>query len=156
MSLRGGGALAVLAAGAALVLGGCRARDWSLASRAAAAPSAAASTPIPLDRIDVTGGAGAVSYVVHLAAPPSGASTQRLVLRFADPLDGAKVQAFARGPSGAQTLVRDKRVGGTDVEVPLGALRWETVEVVVHHHLRPAGVLTAAAVREEASHARPL
>ncbi|HLK89073.1 MAG TPA: hypothetical protein VKZ18_04210 [Polyangia bacterium] len=144
-----------LAAGAALVLGGCRARDWSLGPRAAA-PAVTASTPIPLDRIDVTGGGGAVSYVVHLPAPPPGAPAQRLVLRFADPLDGAKVQAFARGPSGAETLVRDKRIGGTDVEVPLGALRWDTVDVVVHHHLRPAGVLTAAAVRVEASHARPL
>jgi hypothetical protein len=149
-------ALALLATGAALALGGCRARDWSLAPRAAAIGAVAASTPIPLDRVDVTDGPGSVSYLVHLPAPAAGAPAQRLVLRFADPLDGAKVQAFAHGPNGTETLVRDRRVGGTDVAIPLGALRWETVDVVVHHHLRPAGVLTAAAVRAEANHARPL
>jgi hypothetical protein len=154
VSRRGARALAVLAAGASLALGGCRARDWSLAPRAAV--PRAASTAIPLDRIDVAGGPGSVSYVVHLPPPPAGAPVQRLVLRFADPLDGAKVEALALGPNGTETLVRDKRIGGTDVEIPLGALRWETVDVVVHHHLRPAGVLTAAAVRAEADHARPL
>ena len=140
------------------------ASPWADAARATGrfAPFGAAArhstattgTPIPLSGVDVTeSGYGAVSYVVHLPAPPAGAPAQRLVLRFADPLDGAKVQAFARGPSGDQTLVRDKRVGGTDVEIPLGALHWDTVAVVVHNHLRPAGILNAVAVRAEVGHA---
>lgn len=94
-----------------------------------------------------------MSYVVHLSAPPPGAPAQSLVLRFADPLDGAKVQAFASGANGQQTLLRDRRVGGAEIEIPLGALPWQTVDVVVHNHLRPAGILNEVVVRAEVGHA---
>ena len=157
--MRLGGGLLLVACAGSLALGGCRARDWTFAPFGAAArhSTTTTGTPIPLSGVDVTeSGYGAVSYVVHLPAPPAGAPAQQLVLRFADPLDGTKVQAFARGPTGEQTLVRDKRVGGTDVEIPLGALHWNTVAVVVHHNLRPASILTAVAVHPEGNHARPL
>ena len=154
MRLRGG--LLLVACAGSLALGGCRGRDWTVARFGAAArhPTATAGTPIPLSGVDITESAfGSVSYLVHLPAPPADARAEWLVLRFADPLDGAKVQAFAHGSNGQQTLMRDKRPGGAEVEIPLGAIAWETVDVVVHNHLRPARILSAVMVRAEVGHA---
>jgi hypothetical protein len=154
MRLRGG--LLLVACACSLALGGCRERDWTFTRLRAAArhPTATAGTSIPLSGVDIAeSGYGSVSYVVHLSAPPSDTRAEWLVLRFANPLDGAKVQAFAHRSNGQQTLVRDKRVGGAEVEIPLGAIAWETVDVVVHNHLRPAGILNAVMVRAEVGHA---
>ena len=152
--LRGG--LLLVACASILGLTGCHGRNWTTAPFASGSrhPTAGVGTPLPLSGVDITeSGSGSVSYVVHLSALPPGAPAQRLVLRFADPLDGAKVQAFASGANGQQTLMRDKRVSGAEVEIPLGALPWQTVDVVVHNHLRPTGILNEVVVRAEVGHA---
>jgi hypothetical protein len=62
------------------------------------------------------------------------------MLRFRDPLDGARVDAYANGPRLHETLLR-KRIGGDSVLVPMPPGTVDTVEVRVHRNLRPPPIV---------------
>jgi hypothetical protein len=88
---------------------------------------------------------GVVEYHVPLADTPAGPRAT-LEIRFRAPLDGARVSAVGAGPRTRATLLRDKRVGGDTVVVPLGPARTDAVEVRVHRHLRPPPILRDVAL----------
>jgi hypothetical protein len=66
-------------------------------------------------------------------------------LRFREPLDGARVEAFGQGPRTSATLLR-KRIGGDTVVVPLAPGRVDAVDVRVHRNFRPPPIVRDAAV----------
>lgn len=73
---------------------------------------------------------------------PAGAAG--LSLRFARPLDGAKVDAVVDGYRGRQVLLDERRVGGRSLALPLASPDATRVVVTVHAHLREAPTLEAA------------
>jgi hypothetical protein len=87
-------------------------------------------------------------YCVQL---PEGHTARAVELRFASSLAGAKVDAWASGPSGQVTLLHERRMRGGIVAVTLPPLALGYVEVVVHHHLRPPPLLRLARVAREVS-----
>jgi hypothetical protein len=86
---------------------------------------------------------GGVRYRVHLPPADAGGGARHLAISFERPLDGAKIDAVAAGRGNAQPLAHDRRVGGSRVDLPLGTMRWESVDVVVHHHLRQPPIVRA-------------
>jgi hypothetical protein len=74
-------------------------------------------------------------------------------LRFREPLDGARVEAFGQGPRTSATLLR-KRVGGDTVVVPLAPGRVDAVDVRVHRNLRPPPIVRDAVVLVPAANRR--
>lgn len=81
---------------------------------------------------------GVIAFGVPLPAGMAGADS--VELRFRQPLDGARVEAFADGPQLHATLLR-KRVGGDTIVVPLPPGPVETVRVRVHRNLRPPPIV---------------
>jgi hypothetical protein len=81
-----------------------------------------------------------VRYGVQL--PPTQAAPLRQVqLRFRDGLGGAKVDARGASARAEVTLLDDRRFGGDAITVDLPGVRLDSLDVVVHHHLRPAPIL---------------
>jgi hypothetical protein len=80
-----------------------------------------------------------VRYGVQLPLAQQG--LRQVELRFRDELDGAKVDARGSSPRADVTLLHDRRFGGDAVTVDLPGVRLDSLDVVVHHHLRPAPIL---------------
>jgi hypothetical protein len=75
---------------------------------------------------------------------PQGATT--LSLRFAQPLDSAKVDAVVDGPRGRQVLLDERRVNGALLVLRVPLPDATRALVTVHSHLRGAPSLEAATV----------
>ncbi len=80
---------------------------------------------------------GTVHYRVRPPVVPGGVDLRLVELRFRDPLDGARVDARGAGARQTLTLLHGRRIGGDRLTIPVGALPLESIDVVVHHHLRP-------------------
>src|SRR5262245_56312632 len=89
---------------------------------------------------------GVVRYRVHMPPSAESGAGRRLTMVFKRPLDGAEIDAFAEGPDHAQPLGHDRRVGNNLLVVPLGGMSWDTVDLVVHHHLRQPPTIHAVRV----------
>jgi hypothetical protein len=71
---------------------------------------------------------------------PRGA--QHLRVRFAQSLDGMRVDARAVDPRGRVMLILDdRRVASDTVMLDWGPVEMERIEVTLHHHLRPRPVV---------------
>jgi hypothetical protein len=81
-----------------------------------------------------------VSYGVQLPTQTEPALRQ-VQLRFRDPLEGAKVDASGSSARAGVTLLHEQRFGGDVVTVDLPGVPLDTLEVVVHHHLRRVPIL---------------
>jgi hypothetical protein len=102
------------------------------------------TTPIAADTIGTTEpGFGVMVFRVPL--PDGAAGADGLELRFREPLDGARVDAFASGPRLHQMLLR-KRIGGDSVVVPMPPGTVDTIEVRVHRNLRPPPIVRDVAL----------
>ena len=124
----------ILAALAVVTFGGCR-----LGMGAARRPAAPLRwTVIAPDAVEVVEARPhhTVRFGVWVSAEAG--RPRRLELRFARPLDSARVDAYATGPHHEVTLVEGARVPGQALAVALPPLALDRIEVVVHHHLRPA------------------
>jgi hypothetical protein len=80
-------------------------------------------------------------FLIDVPAAVGAGPLRQLELCFAQPLDGARVDADAMGARHAVTLLQGKRAGGATVLIPLAPLPLDRIEVTVHHHLRPAPLL---------------
>jgi len=114
-------------------------------TRARAAPRGPMmSMPIAADAIVTTEpGLGVMAFRVPL--PDGTAGADSVTLRFREPLDGARVEAYGQGPRTSATLLR-KRVGGDTVVVPLAPGRVDAVDVRVHRNFRPPPIVRDVAV----------
>jgi hypothetical protein len=86
---------------------------------------------------------GLIAFQIPL--PAGTVDGDRVELRFREPLDGARVEAYGQGPRTSATLLR-KRVGGDTVVVPLAPGRVDTVDVRVHRNFRPPPIVRDVAV----------
>ena len=105
------------------------------------------TTPIDADAVTISEPSPwIVRYRVALppmCAPLAGGT---LKLRFASPLDGAKVDAFVEGPRQRVTVLHGRRVGGDTVAVPLAPGTLDTVDVWVHRRLRSPPIVRDAVI----------
>ena len=102
------------------------------------------TTPIGADTVTTSEPSfGVVAFRVPLPAGTTDADS--VELRFREPLDGARVEAFADGPQLHATLLH-KRVGGDTIVVPLPAGAIDLVHVRVHRNLRPPPIVRGVAV----------
>ena len=86
--------------------------------------------------------AHAVRFSIHLPAVTAApANLAALEIGFRDRLEGAKVDATARGPRHTLRLLEHKRFAGDIIAIPLAPLPLDDIEVVVHNHLRPPPVI---------------
>lgn len=135
---------ALLAAAASLApLAGCWGpSDWNpLATRTEPAVPVVA-TPVDPDAVSISEPTPRivrfrVMLPVQSLVPAGGV----LKLRFAAPLNGAKVDAFVEGPRQRATVLHGKRTGGDTIAVPLAPGSVDTVDVWVHRHLRPPPIV---------------
>jgi len=136
-------AVGLLVAAAALGAG-CR-RGWLFGPLGREPPPVEnlAWTEAPADALAVTEGEprGAVSYAVALPPAAGAPPLRRVELRFAQSLDGARVDVQAIGPRGWLTLVDGRRTGGDTVSIPIPPVDADRLQVTVHHHLRPLPVV---------------
>jgi len=110
-------------------------------------------TPLAADVIVTSEpGLGVIAFRVPL--PPGTTGADSLALRFREPLDGARVDAFGDGPHTHATLLR-KRIGGDTVLVPMPLGAVEAVEVRVHRNLRPPPLVRDVALLTAASDPAP-
>jgi len=131
------GILAAVGLVAAAVLHG-RVRLDPFARAGAAAAGPVTRTPIEAGTVTISEpGFGVIAYRVPL---PAATGADNVELRFRDPLDGARVEAFATGP-GLHTTLLHKRIGGDTVAVPMPFGTVDTVEVRVHRNLRPPPIV---------------
>jgi hypothetical protein len=138
-----GVAAAVALAAAAFALPGRFHFDPLMRARAALR-GPMVTMPIAADAIVTTEpGLGVMAFRVPL--PDGTAGADSVTLRFREPLDGARVEAFANGPRLHETLLR-KRIGGDSVVVPMPLGTVDTVEVGVHRHLRPPPIVRDVAL----------
>jgi hypothetical protein len=101
-------------------------------------------TPVAPEKIVTTEPSfGVVAYQVPM--PPAPAAGDSVELRFREPLDGAKVSAFASGTRTRATLL-SQRIGGDTVVVPLPLGTVDALEVRVHRNLRPPPIVRDVAV----------
>ena len=146
-------AAAVATALVALPLSGCwGSSDWNPFAPQPAPAVPVVATPIDADAVAISEPSPwIVRYRVTLppvCAPLAGGT---LKLRFAAPLDGAKVDAFVEGPRQRVTVLHGKRVGGDTVAVPLAPGTLDTVDVWVHRRLRPPPIVRDAVVERPPS-----
>jgi hypothetical protein len=122
-----GGALS--AVGLAALLGGCRGED----------EAALVWTALDAGEVEVfeDRAHGLTRYRVELPPAERARASGRLSITFQERLDGAKVDAEGVGPRHRLTLLREHRVAGAALAIPLPAARLDRVELLVHHHLRP-------------------
>lgn len=80
-------------------------------------------------------------HLFEFALPADGTT---LRLRFAKPLDSAKVDATLEGPRGRMALFEERRVTGAVLELPLSLPDANRAWVRIHTHLRGAPTLEAA------------
>jgi hypothetical protein len=78
---------------------------------------------------------------VRARLPDGTTGIERVEVRFHAPLDGARVDAWAVGDRGWQTLLDGRRVAGDTVAIPVPPGPIDRVELTVHHHLRPLPVV---------------
>jgi len=114
-------------------------------AHARAAPRGAmVATPIGADTVMTSEPSfGVIAFRVPL--PPGTAGADSLQLRFREPLDGARVEAFADGPQLHATLLH-KRAGGDTVVVPLPPGPVDSVHIRVHRNLRPPPIVRDVAL----------
>lgn len=77
------------------------------------------------------------------ALPPG---TKTITLRFARPLDSAKVDAVVEGYRGRQSLLDERRLSGSELVLQVPLPDANRAIVTVHYHLRDAPNLDAATV----------
>ena len=141
-SLVGPGALVMLLASAlALGAGGCRKSLGMTGAKAARALGPLVWTAIPADDIAVLVSRPRHSTRFAIAVPPAPAegtagAVRQVEVRFARPLDSAKVNAFAAGPRHRVMLLEEKRVRGDALALAVPALTLDRIELEVHHHRR--------------------
>jgi hypothetical protein len=126
---------------------GCR-DGWLAGPLQRRAPAAGAGalawTPAPADTaVEVQDDdGGTVRYRMQLPVADGGAAPLRGVeLRFHEPLDGARVDAWAVSDRGWLVVLAGRRIGGDTVVVPLPPGGQDRIELAVHHHLRPLPVV---------------
>jgi hypothetical protein len=84
---------------------------------------------------------GVGRHSFDFSLPPG---TKTLTLRFARPLDSAKVDAIAEGPRGQLVLLDERRSTGAVLALPVPLPDASRAVVTVHSHLRGAPSLEAA------------
>lgn len=75
--------------------------------------------------------------------------TRTMALRFAKPLDGAKIDAVIEGPRGRVTLLDERRASGLVLSLPIPNVEATLATVTVHHHLRDVPWLETASLERE-------
>lgn len=97
------------------------------------------------DVLRVAGPAGLGKVVVEVSVPRA---ARAIIVSFARPLDGAKVDAVLEGPRGRIALLDEKRVAGRELSLRPSLPDANRLTVTVHHHLRSAPVLERVAVEQ--------
>ncbi len=88
---------------------------------------------------------GVGKFVVE-ASLPRGA--QAVSVRFAQPLDGAKVDAVLEGSRGRVAVLDEKRLATAEVNVRVTLPDADRLVLTVHHHLRSAPALQSLDVEQ--------
>jgi hypothetical protein len=150
----GAGAFALAAALVAPAAGCWGSSDWNPFARKPPPAVPVIVTPIDLDAVTASEPSPwIVRYRVALPPVCPALSASTLKLRFAAPLNGAKVDAVVEGPRQRVTVLDGKRVGGDTIAVPLAPGTLDTVDVRVHRRLRAPPIVRAAVIESE--EARP-
>ena len=137
------GILAAVGLVAAAVLHG-RHRLDPFAHAHAAPRGPLVTTPVGADTVTTSEPSfGVIAFRVPLPAGTTDADS--IEIHFREPLDGARVEAFADGPQMHATLLH-KRVGGDTIVVPLPPGAIDVVHVRVHRNLRPPPIVRGVAV----------
>lgn len=88
---------------------------------------------------------GVGKFVVEASLPPGARS---VTVRFAQPLDGAKVDAVLEGPRGRVAVLDEKRIATSEVTVRVTLPDANRFVLTVHHHLRSAPSLESLDVEQ--------
>jgi hypothetical protein len=127
------GAVLVLAGLLAFSIGACRRGMCSQPARPLR------WTSIASDRLEVVPLEHSIRFGIPLPPGVSAAGPgRRLELRFPRALDAAKVETYGSGPGHPLTPLHEARVRGNTLALTLPPLTLDRLDVVVHHHLRPA------------------
>jgi len=91
---------------------------------------------IPPDDVQVTPLGRRIVFGVQL--PPQASPARCIEVRFPRPLEAARVEVLGTGPNHASTRLHQTRVRGNTLVLEIPPLTLIRLDLVVHHHLRPA------------------